>query len=282
MQPAPTAQAEQTAPQPSASIPTWLGDEPNLLTPEVIAEFARRMESLVTEDDTPVDNLFSAKQQRLLVDSLYASWQHPRFGTRFLADANVGVYYLLDPSGLVVPDCFVSVDVTPIADLWSKPGRSYMVWMYGKPPDVVVEIVSNREGKELGEKLAIYERMRVRYYVVYDPQRLLGEPALRVFVNTAEGWQALPEGWMSAIGLGVKLWQGEYERVAAEWLRWCDAEGNVLLTGEERAERAEARAERAEARADQAEQQLALERQRAERLAAQLRALGVDPDALTR
>ncbi len=32
------------------------------------------IESLVTEDDEPVDNLFSAKQQRLLVESLYSSW----------------------------------------------------------------------------------------------------------------------------------------------------------------------------------------------------------------
>ena len=32
---------------------------------------------MVTEDDTPVDNWFSEKQRRLLVDPLYASWQGP-------------------------------------------------------------------------------------------------------------------------------------------------------------------------------------------------------------
>jgi len=38
---------------------------------------------LVTEDDTPVDNFASAKQQRLLVGSLYSSWQ----GQIFLSEA---------------------------------------------------------------------------------------------------------------------------------------------------------------------------------------------------
>lgn len=34
---------------------------------------------LVTEDDTPVDNLASAKQQRLLVSSLYSSLKKSGF-----------------------------------------------------------------------------------------------------------------------------------------------------------------------------------------------------------
>ncbi|MDW8054549.1 MAG: Uma2 family endonuclease [Anaerolineae bacterium] len=235
------------------------------LPPEALAEFLRRMETLVTEDDTPVDNIFSAKQQRLLVDSLYVSWEPPQFGKRFLADANVGVYYRLEQGAMVVPDCFVSVDVVPVADVWSKPGRSYMVWMYGKPPDVVVELVSNKEGGELGDKLAIYTRMRVLYSVVYDPQRMLGGEALHVFENTAAGMKRLSNGWMEAVGLGVKLWEGEYEGISATWLRWCDAAGNILLTGGERAKLAE--------------QALEAERQRAERLAARLRALGIDPNA---
>lgn len=272
VQPAIAPTAEQVLPEQSRGTNAAPAEGEGLLTSEMIAEFKRRMETLVTEDDTPVDNLFSAKQQRLLVDSLYASWQHPTFGKRFLADANVGVYYRLEQGAVVVPDCFVSVGVTPIADLWSKAGRSYMVWICGKPPDVVVEVVSNREGGELGEKLAVYEWMRVLYYVVYDPQRLLVEDGLRVYENTAKGFRALQEGWMEAVGLGVQTWQGTYEGVEAVWLRWCDASGNVLLTGEERAEAAERALE-------DARRALEAERQRAERLAARLRALGIDPEA---
>jgi len=281
-------------PEQAAPSTRPLTEEAEALTPEELAEFARRMETLITEDDAPVDNLFSAKQQRLLIDSLYASWQHPTFGKRFLAEANVAVYFRIENGACVVPDCFVSAGVTPIANLWSKPGRSYMVWMYGKPPDVVVEIVSNREGGELSEKLETYDWIRVRYYVVYDPQRLLSETALHVFENTASGWQRLEEGWMNTLGLGVTLWEGEYEGVKTTWLRWRDAEGNLLLTGEEQAalerqraeaerQRAEAERQRAEAerqRAEAAEQALAVERQRAEQLAARLRALGIDPEAL--
>ncbi len=48
------------------------------------------------------------------------------------------------------------------------------------------------------------------------------------------------------------------------WLRWWDEQGNLLLTGHERAA--------------QAELQLEQERQRAERLAAQLRAAGIEPE----
>ena len=56
---------------------------------------------------------------------------------------------------------------------------------------------------------------------------------------------------------------GDYKNMNLPWLRWWDAAGNLLLTGAERAETAEQRAETAE--------------QRAERLAAQLRALGIEP-----
>lgn len=44
---------------------------------------------LITEDDTPVDNFGSAKQQRFLTSILY----HARKEVIFLADANVGIYY---------------------------------------------------------------------------------------------------------------------------------------------------------------------------------------------
>jgi hypothetical protein len=52
------------------------------------------------------------------------------------------------------------------------------------------------------------------------------------------------------------IWQGRYQNLELPWLRWWDAEGNLLLTGAERAER---------------------EYQRAESLLAQLRAAGIEP-----
>ncbi|HXE71726.1 MAG TPA: Uma2 family endonuclease, partial [Candidatus Nitrosotenuis sp.] len=132
-----------------------------------------RVDHLVTEDDTPVDNLFSAKQQRLLIEPLYSSWRDPQ-GRGFLADSNVAIYSAVGREP-VVPDAFLSLDVEVPEDWWAKENRSYMLWVYGKAPDVVVEIVSNRKGEELGRKMSEYARMAVPYYALFDPQELLGQ-----------------------------------------------------------------------------------------------------------
>jgi hypothetical protein len=53
------------------------------------------------------------------------------------------------------------------------------------------------------------------------------------------------------LGVELGIWQGEYQNMELPWLRWWDLQGNLLLTGEERADR----------------------------LTAQLRSLGVEPEA---
>jgi len=112
----------------------------------------------------------------------------------------------------------------------------------------------------------------VAYYVVFDPQRLLGEEALRCYELRGRTYAPCAENWLGDIGLGVRLWEGEYEGVRAVWLRWCDQEGNIIPTGAELAAAERQRAEEEQRRAE-------AERARAERLAARLRALGIDPDA---
>lgn len=204
------------------------GGEIRALSPEEMDAYRRMMESLPTEDDQPVDNLFSEKQQRLLADALYSSWSHPEYGKRFLVAANVGAFFEGRPT-LLAPDLLLSLDVEPYPDVWAKEGRSYFNWVYGKPPDVVVEVVSNTEGEELGRKAQLYLRMRVGYYVVYDPQRLVMEEPLRVMEGTVRGWRLLEGRWLDAVELGVTLWEGEFEGIKATWLRWCDREGRLVL-----------------------------------------------------
>ena len=46
---------------------------PYLVPHDVVEEVTARINELVTEDDTPVDNLLSEKQQRLLTEPLYSS-----------------------------------------------------------------------------------------------------------------------------------------------------------------------------------------------------------------
>ncbi|MGH9849612.1 MAG: Uma2 family endonuclease [Blastocatellia bacterium] len=256
------------------------------LDEEVQRELDAYYEQVVTEDDQPVDNLFSAKQQTLLKRPLYASWTPPA-GKRqtpgqkrpFLADADIGVFFAIGEPP-IVPDFFLSLDVQPRADWHEKKNRSYFVWEFGKVPEVVVEIVSNREGGELDRKLDAYAQMGALYYVVYDPQLKLKGDALRVFVLRDGEYQELERPYLSRVGLGLKLWDGVFEDKEDTWLRWCDAQGNIIPTGEERARmEAEAR-QQAEERAGHEAVARQEAENRAAQLAAKLRELGVDPDQL--
>ena len=154
---------------------------------------------------------------------------------------------------------------------------------YGKPPDVVVEVVSNRVGKELGNKLLDYARLGISYYVVYDPEGHISARPLRVFGRLPSGYAELNDFWLESVGLGVTLWEGEFETMQQTWLRWVDRDGALVATGEERAaaeharaESAEQRAESAEQRAESAEQRAASAEQRAAALAAKLKELEID------
>ncbi|MBC7969536.1 MAG: Uma2 family endonuclease [Verrucomicrobia bacterium] len=249
---------------------------------------------LVIEDDEPVDNIQSAKQQRLLVEPLYTSKpiDHP-----FLADANVGLFYAVEQPPLV-PDAFLSVGVTAPEDWSKKENRSYFFWQFGKAPDVAIEVVSNRRGNELGSKVQDYARIGITYYAVFDPLRQLqtemGDQLLQVFALNQGRYISLEGNWLESVQLGLTLWQGEFETCQGTWLRWSDRNGNVVATGAERAEQAEAEARQAEAEARQAEAQVrqaeAQTRQaeiraneaeaRSQALADRLRAMGIDPDTL--
>ena len=189
---------------------------------------------LITEDDTPVDNFASAKQQRLLTNILYDA----RKDKVFVADANVGIYYNIGQPP-IVPDFFLSLDVTTPPNLWEKNHRCYFVWEFGKTPEIAIEIVSNKVGGELKEKLKIYEKMRVIYYVVYDPQKYLSEQVLRIFKLTGINYQETSDTCLEGVNLGLTLWEGEFENYQGIWLRWCDENGNLLLTGDESAQKAE-------------------------------------------
>jgi Uma2 family endonuclease len=229
---------------------------------------------LVTEDDTPVDNFESAKQQRLLVSCLYSSLQNQLF----LAESNVGIYHIYKQPP-IVPDVFLSFDVQVPENWWEKRNRCYLVWEFGKPPEVVIEIVSNKIGDELGDKLKTYEHMRVSYYIVYDPTQQLGEKQLRIYQLVGRRYQETSD-WLEHIDLGLTLWEGEFEGRQDTWLRWCYQDGTVLPTGDERAQTAEQRAQTAQQQAEQEEQQKEQALSRAELLAEKLREMGVNPDDL--
>ncbi len=248
--------------------------------------------NLVTEDDTPVESLFQEKQRRLLTDPLFASWEGPPDGAPYFLASNVAIFPT--PSNdCLVPDTFLSLDTAPKRPLNEKRNRSYFVWEHGKPPDVVIEIVSNADGGELSRKVRGYERMRVMSYVVFDPWRLLGdEPVTRFALIEGTLVQQAGMLWLPRAEIGLTLWEGEYERENACWLRWCRQGSRVIPTGAEsaeqekhraeqekhRAEQEKQRAEQEKHRAEQEKQRAEQEKHRADRLAARLRELGIDPE----
>ena len=165
------------------------------------------IETLVTEDDTPVDNMPSEKQQRLLTDPLYSSWSGPGAGRTFVAAANVGVFP--EPRNpAIVPDVFVSLDVQVAENWWDKAHRSYFVWEFGKPLDLVVEIVSHREGNEVGRKRQRYARMGVRYYVIHDPLHQVMDEDLRIYRLSDGRYERQESPWFPELRLGLTLWEG--------------------------------------------------------------------------
>ncbi len=211
-----------------------VSNDPSLVLPLVVQP---RVDHLVTEDDIPVDNVYSEKQQRLLTEPLHSSWAQAGGSRSFVAMANVGLFYDVNRPPLV-PDMLLSMDVELPADLHAKNHRCYFGWEYGKPPDVVVEIVSNREGGEGTTKLGAYARIGVRYYAIFDPERLLGQESLRGYRLDAMEYRAMDAPlWFAGVGLGLRIWQGRYEDHDNTWLRWVDVRGVPMPSGQERAER---------------------------------------------
>ncbi|MEW6279051.1 MAG: Uma2 family endonuclease [Candidatus Eremiobacterota bacterium] len=277
-----------TEPAPSWGEESW-PDEPDV-------------SHLVTEDDTPVENWFQEKEMHLLTEALDVSWSE---GRPFVSGADVGVFYAVREA--IVPDVLLSVGVDYPEDYHEKNRGSYFTWVFGKPPDLVIEIVSNRTGGEDTSKLKTYAEIRVPYYVIHDPFHRLSQRSVRIFQLSGTSYVEKVDRTFPELGLGLTLWEGEFDGLHGQWLRWTDRAGCLLETGTEarareqaRADREQARADQAQARVDQAQARADQEQARADqeqaranheqaradqeaerrmRLEAKLRALGMDPDS---
>ena len=193
------------------------------------------------------------------------------------------------------PDWFVAIGVPRLYD-GSELRMSYVIWQEEVSPSVIVELISARTEKEdLGEtesveggappKWVVYEQiLQVPYYIVYDRHKDI----LRAYELVNGHYQALKidEGRVALpqLRLSLGLWQGEYEGITRQWLRWIDAQSNWIPTALEQAEQEREQAERERDLADQRRQQSERERdlaqEAASRLAAKLRELGIDPSEI--
>ncbi len=181
--------------------------------------------------------------------------------------SDLNLYYTIQhPLWYKRPDWFAVLGVPRLYD-GNDLRLSYVLWQEGVSPSVIVELLSpGTEDEDLGRtardqtppsKWEVYEQiLRVPYYVVFN--RYTNE--LRAFTLVAGEYQEIsliePRIWMPMLKVGLGLWQGEYQGISRPWLRWYDESGNWILTPTER------------------------EQQRADRLAARLRAMGVDPETI--
>lgn len=157
----------------------------------------------------------------------------------------------------------------------SYPRRSYTPHTEGTIPQVVMEFLSATYGEEYSVEFTegvgkwfFYERVvQVPRYVIFRPDtgrvEVYGLESERYQLQTPD---EAGRYWIPGLDLFLGVWQGSHEGRNGYWLRWWNAQGELLLWSEERAEQERLRAEQ--------------ERLRAERLAERLRQMGVDPDQL--
>lgn len=230
-----------------------------------------------TQDQLPCDDGIPMETQRhklqmdLLIDTLMP-WLAQR--SDGYVSGNMFVYFSLEQ---VRNQDFRGSDVFVVLDVPKKERKSWVVWEEGKAPNVVIELLSDTTiKKDKTEKKQIYrDRLRVPEYFWYDPfnpDDFTGF-SLQKGVYQSILLDAQSRLISSQLGLALVRWQGTYKDVPAVWLRWANLEGILLPTSQELAEQAEQKAKQAEQKAEQAEQ-------KAERLAAQLRAMGIEPEQM--
>ncbi len=230
-------------------------------------------DQLPCSDDIPVDNEDQNLLPNILLFLLGFIWSE-RFDWFFGVD--MAVYHTIgvNPRVPVVPDGFLSLQVERKKNGRSR--RSYATWEENDiVPMLAIEVVSHTAGGEYDEKLVIYQNLGVLYYAIYNPeygQQDRHQPwEIYKLVNNTYQLQALEQCWLPEIGLGIGCARVVFNGIEQDILAWFDESGDRYLLPEEIADAEKQRADRAEKNTEKAQQ-------RADRLAAQLRALGINPD----
>ncbi|HAT13861.1 MAG TPA: transcriptional regulator [Microcoleaceae bacterium UBA11344] len=245
---------------------------------------------LPDSDGTFVKNLQEHPQSILLTDSIKPVLQQLHPDGQYCIGQDSGIYWrLTEPleRGAEAPDWFYVPNVPPALN--GQMRRSYVLWQEYVAPLIILEFVSgdgseerdntplsssDNEGDRKAGKFWIYEQViRPAFYGIYEVEKA----SIELYHLVENGFELLAANErghypISQMGVELGIWQGEYLNVELPWLRWWDLQGNLLLIGEERAERERQRGDRLAAQSER-------ERQRGDRLAAQLRSLGIEPEA---
>jgi Uma2 family endonuclease len=245
-----------------------------------LPQYLPTADELPCSDDTPVDN-----ELQELIPSLLKSILQILWGDRldWFFGIDMGIYYHPEQPP-IVPDGFLALNVDRFYDEDLRP--SYVLWEEEVSPILVLEVVSNTIGGEYTTKLGRYAQMGVLYYVIYNPKRRRkAKLEIHKLVNGSYELQAANPLWMPEIGLGIGNERVNYSGLTRDWLYWYDESNHRYPSPSEQIElerqKATVESQRADLesqRADLENQRADLESQRADRLAAQLRALGIEPE----
>ncbi len=224
---------------------------------------------LPESDGTFVKNFQEHPQSLILTDSIGQTLQERHPDGQYAIGQDCGIYWReTEPpeKGAEAPDWFYVPNVPPNLD--GQIRRSYVLWREHIAPLIALEFASGNGDEERDctplsrteegvvtkpGKFWVYERvMRIPYYGIYE----INSGRLEVY-RLIDGYYQLLElnqrGHFPVKFLGVELglWQGSYQNQTMLWLRWWDAEGNLLLIGDERAEFEKLRGEQQRERAEQ-------------------------------
>ena len=214
-------------------------------------------------DDEPVDNINQPSLAATLTESLEMAGKLP---ANALITTNYGICATVNQKIVVKAPDWAYIPSIQIPRKEVK--RSYTPQLQGDIPVIVMEFLSDTEGGEYSIKPTyppgkwfFYEQVLVvPNYIIFEPD--VGE--LEVYhLDEQRRYQLQSPDvnnryWIAQMGLSLGVWQGIRENRTGYWLRWWDEHGELLLWGSERVE------------------QLS---ERAKRLAAQLRAAGIEPES---
>jgi Uma2 family endonuclease len=222
----------------------------------------------VESDEPEMESSLHYLQLALLVSCLEWLW---RDKNDFFIGANLTIYFnrqQLKNKDFRGPDFFL------VKHTQKRPRKSWVTWEEeGKYPDLIIELLSDSTTNiDKNFKKDLYQnRFRTPEYFWFSPENL---EFAGFRLELREYQEIIPNenGWMWSESLGL------YLGIHQEKLRYFTLEGQLVPTPEEAVLQELQRAEQERQRAEQERQRAEQERQRAEQLAAQLRALGIEPE----
>ena len=199
--------------------------------------------------------------------------------------SDLNLYYdLTHPLWHKRPDWFLVVGVPRLYPEGDGDRDSYVIWQEKVSPMVIVEFLSpGTDADDLGRfapkppkpqpanspplKFTVYEQiLKVPHYIVFNKR----DRSLRYFqlIGGAYQEQAVaasnPRIWIADLNIGLAVWRGTFEGLPKSWLRWCDGNGNLLLTDTEAALEEKAIAQQQQQQAEAERQQAELRQGQAE------------------